>query len=55
MTFHNKPKGIRLTKAQEKSRGQRNLAIALAIGFFVLLVYIVTVVKLGPAVFNRPI
>jgi hypothetical protein len=51
----NKPEGIRLTAAQEKSRRQRNLAIGLAIGFFVLLVYVVTIVKLGPAVLDRPL
>jgi hypothetical protein len=50
-----KPEGIRLTTAQEKSRRQRNLAIGLAIGFFVLLVYVVTIVKLGPAVLDRPL
>ena len=50
-----KPEGIRLTTAQEKSRRQRNLAIGLAIGLFVLLVYVVTIVKLGPAVLDRPL
>lgn len=49
------PEGIRLTTAQEKSRRQRNVAIGLAIGLFVLLVYIVTIVKLGPAVLDRPL
>ena len=50
-----KPPGIRLTTAQEKSRRQRNLAIAIAIGLFVVLVYAVTIVKLGPAVLDRPL
>jgi len=49
------PEGIRLTTAQEKSRRQRNVAIGLAIGLFVLLVYVVTIVKLGPAVLDRPL
>ena len=47
--------GIRLTTAQEKSRRQRNVAIGLAIGLFVLLIYVVTIVKLGPAVLDRPL
>ncbi len=55
LTLDKKPPGIRLTTAQEKSRRQRNIAIGLAIGAFVLLVYIVTIVKLGPAVLNRPL
>lgn len=50
-----KPAGIRLTTAQEKSRRQRSLAIGLAIGLFVLLIYLVTIVKLGPAVLDRPL
>ncbi|WP_374309288.1 hypothetical protein [Methylocella sp.] len=45
----------RLTPEQEKKRRQRNIAIALAIGFFVVLFYVVTIVKLGPGVFSRPI
>lgn len=45
----------RLTPEQEKKRRQRNIAIALAIGFFVVLFYVVTIVKLGPGVLSRPI
>jgi hypothetical protein len=47
-------KGIVLTPEQLKSRRQRNVAIGLAIGFFVLLFYAVTMVKLDPGAFNRP-
>jgi hypothetical protein len=47
-------KGIVLTPAQTKSRSQRNIAIGIAIGFFVLLFYVVTIAKLGPGVLNRP-
>jgi len=46
-------KGIVLTPEQLKSRRQRNVAIGLAIGFFVLLFYAVTIAKLGPGVFNQ--
>jgi hypothetical protein len=43
-----------LTPEQARSRRARNIAIALAVGAFVLLFYAVTVVKLGPAVLSRP-
>jgi hypothetical protein len=46
---------VRLTPAQEKSRRARNIAIALALGLFALLFYVVTIVKLGPGVLNRPL
>ena len=47
--------GIVLTPAQQKSRRRRNIAIGLAVGFFVLLFYVVTIAKLGPGVLNRPL
>jgi hypothetical protein len=47
--------GIVLTPQQLKSRRQRNIAIGLAVGFFVLLFYVVTIAKLGPGVLNRPL
>ncbi|MGO9026700.1 MAG: hypothetical protein ACLQIQ_20795 [Beijerinckiaceae bacterium] len=47
--------GVRLTPEQAKRRRQRNLAIGLAVGFFVLLFYVVTIAKLGPGVLNRPL
>jgi hypothetical protein len=46
--------GIVLTEAQLKSRRQRSIAIALALGVLVLLFFAVTLVK-GPAVLNRPL
>ncbi|MGP0057928.1 MAG: hypothetical protein ACLPID_01365 [Beijerinckiaceae bacterium] len=48
-------RGVRLTPEQAKSRRQRNLAIGLAVGFFVLLFYVVTIAKLGPGVLDRPL
>ena len=47
------PDGIVLTEAQLKSRRQRSVAIALALGVLVLLFFAVTLVK-GPAVLVRP-
>jgi len=45
--------GIVLTEAQKKSRRQRSIAIALALGVLVMLFFAVTLVK-GPAVLVRP-
>ena len=49
-----KPNGIVLTEAQLKSRRQRSIAIALALGVLVVLFFAVTMVK-GPAVLQRPL
>jgi hypothetical protein len=45
--------GVVLTEAQKKSRRQRSIAIALALGVLVVLFFAVTLVK-GPAVLMRP-
>jgi hypothetical protein len=47
--------GIVLTDEQKRRRRSRSIALALALGAMVLLVYLVTVVKLGPGVLNRPL
>jgi hypothetical protein len=47
------PEGIVLTEAQKKSRRERSIAIALALGVLVVLFFAVTMVK-GPAVMLRP-
>ena len=54
MVDNKKPDGIVLTEAQKKSRRQRSIAIALALGVLVVLFFAVTMVK-GPAVLNRPL
>ena len=46
---------IVLTDEQQRRRRGRSIAIALSLGLFVLLIYAVTVVKLGPAVLVRPL
>jgi hypothetical protein len=48
------PNGIVLTEAQKKSRRQRSIAIALALGVLVVLFFAVTMVK-GQAVLVRPL
>lgn len=47
--------GIVLTEEQKRSRRGRSIAIALSLVALVLLVYIVTVVKLGPGIISRPL
>src|SRR4029077_14798071 len=47
------PDGIVLTEAQKKSRRERSIAIALALGVLVVLFFAVTIVK-GPGVLVRP-
>jgi hypothetical protein len=54
MADHDRPEGIVLTEAQLKSRRQRSIAIALALGVLVVLFFAVTLVK-GPAVLMRPL
>jgi hypothetical protein len=44
-----------LTDAQNRRRRNRSIAIGLALGFLVLLFYVVTIAKLGPQVMNRPL
>jgi hypothetical protein len=53
MADKREPDGIVLTEAQKKSRRERSIAIALALGVLVLLFFAVTMVK-GPGVLVRP-
>ena len=47
--------GIVLTEAQKRQRRNRSIALAVTLGVLVVLVYLVTIVKLGPSVLNRPL
>lgn len=49
------PEGVVLTPEQTRRRRARNIAIASVLGFLALLFYLVTIVKLGPNVLNRPL
>jgi hypothetical protein len=48
------PTGIRLTPEQLRARRSRSIAIALALGAFVLVIFAVTIVRLGSGVINGP-
>jgi hypothetical protein len=47
--------GVVLTDEQKRRRRQRSIAIAVVLGFLVVLFYVITVVKLGAPVLNRPL
>jgi predicted nucleic acid-binding Zn ribbon protein len=47
--------GIVLTEEQKRRRRARSIALALVLGALALLFYVVTIVKLGPGVLNRPL
>jgi hypothetical protein len=49
------PQGVQLTEQQKKNQRSRSLAIAWILGSLVVLLFLVTIVKLGPAVLNRPL
>jgi hypothetical protein len=44
-----------LTPEQLKRRDRRSLALALVLGALVVFFFVVTLVKTGPAIFNRPL
>ncbi|WP_274425071.1 hypothetical protein [Chelativorans sp. YIM 93263] len=44
---------IKPTKAQLNARRNRSIAIAVALAIFVILLYLASIMKLGPAVFDR--
>lgn len=47
--------GIVLTPDQKRRQRARSVAIALVLAGLVVLFYVVTLVKLGPGVMNRPL
>lgn len=53
MSEQQKPNRIVLSPEASRSRRQRNLAIGLAVGFFALLFYAVTIAKVGPNILSR--
>ena len=53
MARRDDPAGVVLSPAQQRSRRARNVAIGIAIGLLVLLVYALTIAKLGSHVGDR--
>jgi hypothetical protein len=48
------PRGMRLTEQRLRARRSRSIAIALALGAFVIIVFLVTIVRLGGNVLTHP-
>lgn len=44
---------VKRTEAQKKAQRNRSIAIGLALAAFVVMVYLVSIVKLGPQVLDR--
>lgn len=45
---------VTLTESQKKAQRSRSIAIAVALVAFVVIMYIVTVIKMGPSILDRP-
>jgi hypothetical protein len=53
--MNDKPDGIVLTEEQRRRRRNRSIALGLVLAALAILFYAVTIVKLGPAIMNRPL
>ena len=54
MTVADDPERVSLTEAQKKARRARSIAIGLALAALVVIFYVVTIAKFGPAILDRP-
>ena len=45
---------VELTEQQKKARRSRSVALAVALAFLAVLFYVVTIIKVGPGIFDRP-
>ncbi len=45
---------VTLTESQKKARRSRSVALGLALAALVAIFYVVTLLKFGPAILNRP-
>jgi hypothetical protein len=48
-------KGVVLSEEQRRRRRTRSIVLALVLAGLAILFYVVTIVKLGPQVLNRPL
>lgn len=46
---------IELTEKQKKARRNRSIAIGVVLAVLVVLFYVVTIVKIGPEIMNKPL
>lgn len=47
--------GVSLTEAQRKARRARSIAIGLGLAALVIIFYVATIAKFGPAILVRPL
>ncbi len=52
---HKHEQGIVLTEEQRRRRRTRSIALGFVLAGLVVLFYVVTIVKLGPAIMSRPL
>lgn len=45
---------VELTEQQKKARRSRSVALAVVLAVLAVLFYVVTIIKVGPGIFNRP-
>ncbi|MDP2119478.1 MAG: hypothetical protein Q8S27_09010 [Hoeflea sp.] len=45
---------VELTEQQKKARRSRSVALGVVLACLVVLFYVVTIIKIGPGIFNRP-
>ena len=45
---------VELNEQQKKARRSRSVALGVVLGCLVVLFYVVTIIKVGPGIFNRP-
>jgi hypothetical protein len=53
--MNDNPEGVMLTEEQRRRRRARSIAIALVLAGLAILFYLVTIVKIGPQILNRPL
>lgn len=45
---------VELSEQQKKARRSRSVALAIVLAVLVVLFYVVTIIKVGPEILNRP-
>ncbi|MEP3436903.1 MAG: hypothetical protein ABJN75_08985 [Hoeflea sp.] len=45
---------VELTEQQKKARRSRSVALAVVLAVLAVLFYVVTIIKIGPGIFSRP-
>jgi len=45
---------VELTEQQKKARRSRSVALAVILAVLAVMFYVVTIIKVGPGIFNRP-